>query len=146
MSRVTELRNQRKTLSPSKFLRAYGAEPGLTRMGIFSFFQTWIHVPEWEKISKHERTVVVTITQIVPLDMKGCICHFTKWQIHPFIYKGAKCSHSKTVITLMYFKVHVANNTHMFLDLVWQNILINPNTVVIDWNNFKLPWSKRKGK
>ena len=24
----------------------------------------------------------------VPLDMKGCICHFTKWQIHPFIYKG----------------------------------------------------------
>ena len=24
----------------------------------------------------------------VPLDMKGCICHFTKWQIHPFISKG----------------------------------------------------------
>ena len=23
---------------------------------------------------------------IVPLDMKGCICHFTKW--HPFISKG----------------------------------------------------------
>ena len=22
---------------------------------------------------------------VVPLDMKGCICHFTKWQIHPFI-------------------------------------------------------------
>ena len=22
---------------------------------------------------------------LVPLDMKGCICHFTKWQIHPFI-------------------------------------------------------------
>ena len=20
----------------------------------------------------------------VPLDMKGCICHFAKWQIHPF--------------------------------------------------------------
>ena len=23
-----------------------------------------------------------------PFDMKGCICHFTKWQIHPFISKG----------------------------------------------------------
>ena len=23
-----------------------------------------------------------------PLDMKGCICHFVKWQIHPFISKG----------------------------------------------------------
>ena len=22
--------------------------------------------------------------------MKGCICHFTKWQIHPFISKGTK--------------------------------------------------------
>ena len=25
---------------------------------------------------------------IVPLDMKGCICHFVKWQIHPSISKG----------------------------------------------------------
>ena len=24
----------------------------------------------------------------VPLDMKGSICHFAKWQIHPFISKG----------------------------------------------------------
>ena len=24
----------------------------------------------------------------VPLYMKGCICHYTKWQIHPFISKG----------------------------------------------------------
>ena len=24
----------------------------------------------------------------VPLDMKGCICNFTKWQIHPFLSKG----------------------------------------------------------
>ena len=28
---------------------------------------------------------------IVPLDMKGCICHFVKWQIHPFISKGTTC-------------------------------------------------------
>ena len=23
----------------------------------------------------------------LPLDMKGCICHFVKWQIHPFLSK-----------------------------------------------------------
>ena len=23
--------------------------------------------------------------------MEGCICHFVKWQIHPFISKGTKC-------------------------------------------------------
>ena len=23
--------------------------------------------------------------------MKWCICHFSKWQIHPFIYKGTIC-------------------------------------------------------
>ena len=28
----------------------------------------------------------------VPLDMKGCICHFTKWRIHPFISKGTTSS------------------------------------------------------
>ena len=27
-------------------------------------------------------------TNIVPLDMKGCICHFVRWQIHPFISNG----------------------------------------------------------
>ena len=27
------------------------------------------------------------LTQCVSWDMKGCICHFTKWQIHPFISK-----------------------------------------------------------
>ena len=28
---------------------------------------------------------------LVTLDMKGCICHFTKWQIHPFISKVTLC-------------------------------------------------------
>ena len=32
-----------------------------------------------------------TCDQIVPLDMKCCICHFTKWQIHPSISKGVEC-------------------------------------------------------
>ena len=26
--------------------------------------------------------------QYAPLDMKGCVCYFAKWQIHPFITKG----------------------------------------------------------
>ena len=25
--------------------------------------------------------------RIVPLDVKGCVCHFEKWQVHPFISK-----------------------------------------------------------
>ena len=28
------------------------------------------------------------IYRYIPLDMKGCIYHFVKWQIHPFISKG----------------------------------------------------------
>ena len=31
---------------------------------------------------------VVLCSHVVYLDIKGCICHFTKWQIHPFISKG----------------------------------------------------------
>ena len=29
--------------------------------------------------------------QVDPLDMKGCICHFVKWKLHPFISKVTKC-------------------------------------------------------
>ena len=29
--------------------------------------------------------------RIASLDMKGCICHFTKWKILPFTYKGTVC-------------------------------------------------------
>ena len=32
---------------------------------------------------------------MVPLDMKGCICHFVKWQIHPLITKGTKYMQSQ---------------------------------------------------
>ena len=28
---------------------------------------------------------------VVPLDMKGCICSFVKWQIHPYSAKGTTC-------------------------------------------------------
>ena len=33
--------------------------------------------------------------QVVPLDMKGCICLFEKWQIHPFISKETKSWQAK---------------------------------------------------
>ena len=29
-----------------------------------------------------------TFKQMVLMDMIGCICHFTKWQIHPLISTG----------------------------------------------------------
>ena len=31
--------------------------------------------------------------KIVPLDMKGCSCHFAKWQMHHFISKGRNASY-----------------------------------------------------
>ena len=36
-------------------------------------------------------TEIQAAVRFVPLDMKGCVCHFTKWQIHPFISKGIYC-------------------------------------------------------
>ena len=29
--------------------------------------------------------------QIYPLDMKGLMCHFVKWDMHPFIPRGNSC-------------------------------------------------------
>ena len=34
----------------------------------------------------------VTYTLLYPRGVYGCICHFTKWQLHPFISKGTMCS------------------------------------------------------
>ena len=34
-----------------------------------------------------QRIVRASCEHIVLLDMKGCICHFTKWQIQPFLSK-----------------------------------------------------------
>ena len=46
-------------------------------------------------LNRHRFTsgIVITINSwrvclyLVPLDMKGCICHLVKWQIHPFMSK-----------------------------------------------------------
>ena len=38
-----------------------------------------------------EEAYLITRRQhIFTLGMKGCFCHFVKWQIHPFISKGTK--------------------------------------------------------
>ena len=34
----------------------------------------------------------------VPLNMKGCICHFTKWQIHPFMSRGTTYHHTSRLL------------------------------------------------
>ena len=37
--------------------------------------------------------VLLKEPHIDTLDMQGCICHFAKWQIHPFISKETICWH-----------------------------------------------------
>ena len=36
----------------------------------------------------HVKSATKNRVHIIPLDMKGCLCHFTVWQRHPFISKG----------------------------------------------------------
>ena len=35
------------------------------------------------------------------LDMSGCICHFVKWQIHPFISKNVPVSNGFNIILFL---------------------------------------------
>ena len=55
----------------------------------------------WHLYNQLLKVKYETLIYIVPLDMKGCICHFTKWQIHPFISKETIC-----------WALHFTNNTH----------------------------------
>ena len=50
---------------------------------------------EW-KLRKFVRIASENI--FVTLDMKGCICHFVKWQIHPFLSKGTNCHLANVLI------------------------------------------------
>ena len=53
-----------------------------------------------------------------PLDMKRCICHFKKWQIHPFIFKGA---------------------TYFLFTLSWHSLWwFSPWDVDYNWNHMSL--------
>ena len=46
----------------------------------------WCYCPENIQVNPRPFT-----RYIVPLDRKGCICHLTMWQIHPFISTGTIC-------------------------------------------------------
>ena len=50
-----------------------------------------------------EKMVRTTFYLVVPLDMKGCICHLTKWQIHSFISKGLCVSYTVSRILADYY-------------------------------------------
>ena len=55
-----------------------------------NYKQFWVSIPHLfaEKVIDFFSNVPPFPSQIWTLDMKGCICRFTKWQIHPFISKG----------------------------------------------------------
>ena len=55
-------------------------------------FQTWCNTMYYIKLLSY--TIQI-------LDMKGCICHFTKWQIHPLISRGTTCWRSYYSIILL---------------------------------------------
>ena len=65
----------------------------------------------------------------VPLDMKGCICHLTKWQIHPFISKGTNYLLSQRLASTCYvthWKYHCVKDLIMhFGIMLCHNYLIN---------------------
>ena len=44
----------------------------------------------------------------VPLNMKGCICHFVKLQIHPFISKGYTCPTRGIMVNTSTIKVGIS--------------------------------------
>ena len=39
-------------------------------------------------VQQHYNMYAISLQHLVLVDMKRCICHFTKWQIHPFISDG----------------------------------------------------------
>ena len=49
----------------------------------FPFGRSWVWIYQYRVVQG----------EIVPLDMEGCICHFVKWQMHPFISKETKHAH-----------------------------------------------------
>ena len=51
----------------------------------------------------------------VTLDMRGCICHFTKWKIHPFISKVTIC-HSNICTCIGPYIMYIYNNMVSFLN------------------------------
>ena len=57
----------------------------MPNVGLSGFRLAHLTRNAWQKISRLHH-----LKHNVPLDIKGCICHFVEWQIHPFISKGSK--------------------------------------------------------
>ena len=69
------------------------------------FYQALMRqMPQYRDIVDLLSTLVFAAL-FVPLDMKRCICHFTKWQMHPFIPKGGAYYIMKRVDYLTSFTV-----------------------------------------
>ena len=90
-----------------------------------------IEILLWEEIGlgKHE-----TLTLYRPLDMKGCICHFSKWQIHPFIFKGAMywLIVGSSSATLVQHHINIRPMSHVYLvvmGVVWVRHSQHPHYV-----------------
>ena len=77
--------------------------------------QTSLLYSEWRKPLRNPQCPITSPWRntAVTLDMKGCICHFTKWQIHPLISKG----------TIMYISRVSSINSNVF------------NAIQIHWND-----------
>ena len=98
------LNNRTSDCWVSNLITFFGRATCLSQSGVFGGLRTLIcYFPRWQwvlyqKTSGLHNYVVFTThasttlyppgTHIVPLEMKGCICHFAKWQIHPLISKG----------------------------------------------------------
>ena len=72
---------------------------------------------------------------LVPSDMKGCICHFVKWQIHPFIFKGTICRgslflpHKTSGCTTTAFHLAYLESVDLFQgrrSVVWEHLQSHP--------------------
>ena len=69
---------------------------------------------------------------IVPLDMKGCICHFPKWQIHPFRSKAWRAGRNiVTLVSQPTILVHInVPVKHKTLSQCWCNV--SPSSATLD--------------
>ena len=63
------------------------SHPSIHRL-VLAVFASWPDLCGEGLKVRHE----ISVNNIVPLDIKRCICHFVKWQIHPFISKVTTCS------------------------------------------------------
>ena len=59
--------------------------------------------------------------------MRGCICHFVKWQMRPFMSKGTDYLHANTLYFTQQSPVHTLNQC-------WRNG--GPPSTIRGWGNF----------